>query len=707
MTSLNNSNEAVEYQPLNKLALTVFPNRFATAKSDASLSWEQLVSDLANTDAYPTKADLPYVKLAVFGDTTTKSPSGNSYRCDANVLAVSGVEGDYDAEAFPPDKAAQLLESVGIKCFIYTSASYTQEKPRWRLLAPFSQPLQADLEVMRLYRSEQLAKIDNILNEGTGLFARESYVLSQAFLFGRVEGREYLTFNVEGENIDRLELDSRIPCASPPVEPKSSERTGFNLGESMQALFSEANYHQSLIRIAAHYAAKGVPREANVEMLQGIFNASPNRGDKWPERYDYIPTAVDTAMRKFAPQKKETAFTQPKPLTKALLTEEPPPIPVLIPHIIPRDVFGLVGPGGVAKTTFALYLMVHVITGREIWGEPIIDPGACLFISAEDPIGTVRVRIYSICKELNLSEEEQEKVASNLFIEDVTGRMVRFVEADNKGNLSLADSVNELTATYSPCDIKLVMADPAVFFGAGERFVNDNEATLMQAGRTISKGLNGAAVGFIHHMSKAGSKEKDDSMHAGRGGAAFGDNSRSMLVMHVAEGKKGQPKLPASFDTFDIGTKIYITIAKFSVGKRLETPLWFLRHESSPFKFTTVRFEKDLTAEKRDNREAKEKEHDALFIIMRLAIEKAEIKGEKLFSKNGLHAACKELAPDSIGGVNGFGGLVDLAISRGQIEVLDLPEHLIQGARKTYFANPGSSGNSVTISLDGMEEFSV
>lgn len=684
----------------DEICFTVFTDQYGQNYTSHEMSWAALVSHLVETPAKVRKEDLPFIKLATFGDKWSKSEEERakgkgSYRWDGNVQAVTGVEGDYDAGEYPPEKAAQLLDSAGVKCLITTTSSHTPEKPRWRLLAPCSAPFFGESpDDRREYRRRQIRKIENTLGV-PGLFANESNTLSQGFYFGCVEGAEFESYIVEGEYIDLCDLDGKRyeTTHDKVMQLKTDVRERFDIDEAVRSLYAEENYHQNIIRMAARFTAKGSQPEAVIEMLQTIMLASPNKGEKWQARFDYIPTAVQSAVEKFAPDDKALGsppvFSTPKPFGTERLREAPPPIPVLVPHIIPRDVFGLVGPGGVAKTTLALRMMIHVILGRELWGEPVNDPGACLFISAEDPIEVVQNRVYEICKAMHLSDDEQETVGGKLFIEDVTGQMARFVLVDSSGNLAVSEHVRQLIKTYSEFDIKLCIADPAVFFGAGERFVNDNESTLMQAARTISRGL-GCAMGYIHHMSKAGTADKDNSMHAGRGGAAFGDNSRSMLVMHIANGEtKNEPKLPASYDAFDISTKMYVTVAKFSVGRRIEGPLWVLRRESNPFDFVLERFKSNAAAEAKAARAEAEKKQSDLFRALQSVVQGAVDKGEYITSQSALYEACRVSHPDVTPSRDVFRGLIDLAIGKGVIAQHTLPKTQAQGKRQTtYICGP-------------------
>lgn len=78
---------------------------------------------------------LPLVKLALFGEKRTDK---GCLRHDANVTEITGLEADYDGGATSVEEAAEIARQTGLNCIIYTSPSYTVQKPRWRLLTPFS-----------------------------------------------------------------------------------------------------------------------------------------------------------------------------------------------------------------------------------------------------------------------------------------------------------------------------------------------------------------------------------------------------------------------------------------------------------------------------------------------------------------------------------------------------------------------------------------
>lgn len=278
----------------------------------------------------------------------------------------------------------------------------------------------------------------------------------------------------------------------------------------------------------------------------------------------------------------------PRPLGyEDLFVARPAPPPVLLPGILPCDAFALVGPGGVAKTTFALWLKVHLILGRPVLGRTPARSGPCVLVSAEDTREVVLYRVREISDALGLTEVERRAVADGLYVEDLTGRVARLVEADERGNLTFTGLAGWLIHRYAEIRPALVTLDPAVYFGPGERFVNDAEAMLMQAARRIGRELGGAATGLIHHMGKAHARDGVADQYAGRGGSAFADNSRGVLVMHSHESDSREYPRPLEVTDQDMadGRAMRLHVAKFSAGPRDRAPLWIVRNAENPWRF--------------------------------------------------------------------------------------------------------------------------
>lgn len=177
-----------------KIELTWFDNIQAVKKRPAEMTWATFTALTYRPPVRESKQDLPWIKLAKFGD--QRSPKG-CYRTDKNVLALTGVELDYDNAQLPFFEAVSRLSGL-IRCVAYTTPSHSRERPCYRILAPFSDPIEGDTPKLKIFRREMIDKIAAV----SGQPARESYVLSQAYYFGRVEGREYHHAIINGGWVD-------------------------------------------------------------------------------------------------------------------------------------------------------------------------------------------------------------------------------------------------------------------------------------------------------------------------------------------------------------------------------------------------------------------------------------------------------------------------------------------------------------------------
>lgn len=161
------------------MRFTIFNDQFATTKTDHDETWEAICAGIANPPEYPDKAACPFISLAAYGDTPNEN---GCLRHAENVLAITGLEGDHDAGTVSLAEAAQRASYAGLRACLYTSASHTPERPRWRILVPLSQerPL-----------SDRAAFMDRLNGALGGCLTPESWTRSQAFLLGRVRGVPY------------------------------------------------------------------------------------------------------------------------------------------------------------------------------------------------------------------------------------------------------------------------------------------------------------------------------------------------------------------------------------------------------------------------------------------------------------------------------------------------------------------------------------
>src|SRR5215216_6177258 len=112
-----------------RTVVTIFENRLDIGKREHTCDWESLCSYLIEQPERPDKLSAPLFSLSQFGD-HRESPRG-ALRNKSNLIAIHGVEADYDAMVMSPEEAIQRCQQAGLQALVYTSASHTPETPRW------------------------------------------------------------------------------------------------------------------------------------------------------------------------------------------------------------------------------------------------------------------------------------------------------------------------------------------------------------------------------------------------------------------------------------------------------------------------------------------------------------------------------------------------------------------------------------------------
>jgi hypothetical protein len=180
------------------ISLTYFTDHTGIYATPDRTTLRALIPKLTNTTA-ASKAALPWTKLAQFGQQRTEK---SSLRHNANVLAIHGVEADYDGEQITLDSARRIMAGAGLAAILYTSPSHTASKPRWRILCPTSVPYPP------AERSRFLARVNGLF---AGALSAESFTLSQSYYYGRVgDAPDHEVVAVDGGHIDHADhLDAQ------------------------------------------------------------------------------------------------------------------------------------------------------------------------------------------------------------------------------------------------------------------------------------------------------------------------------------------------------------------------------------------------------------------------------------------------------------------------------------------------------------------
>ena len=298
---------ATNAQSAQGFDVTFFDDCYAKTCKQKTMTLDELRDLVFNTDA-ATKAGLPWLKLALFGEKKTES---KSLRHDANVLEISGIEADYDGEVMTFDDAVACLQKAGLHALIYTSPSNTPAKPRFRVISPCSRKLPPE------QRYRLVARLNGVLG---GVLADESFALSQSYYYGSVNGNpDHRAEIVEGACIAlRDDLDFGAIGKKEFGNDKPNGHAGHNGADNEHNGNGEAHsggdwaqhfgkihagdeLHNSTRDLAAELIVAGMNDGAAVNLVRGVMESSSAPHDaRWRERYEDIPRLVASASEKFA-----------------------------------------------------------------------------------------------------------------------------------------------------------------------------------------------------------------------------------------------------------------------------------------------------------------------------------------------------------------------------------------------------------------------
>ena len=474
--------------------ITFFDSPAAPSKRESTLTLDGLRALILATSA-PAKPGLPWLKLARFGEARSRK---GSLRHNANVLAITGIEGDYDGETMAPSAAVATLDAAGVSALVYTSPSHRPERPRWRVLCPTSAPLPPD------QRAALVARLNGVLG---GVLSRESFALSQAYYFGAVtDGAPVQAWIVGGTPIDTLrELDAGAAWpASAPLAPLPALPAGLPPDAHCQAALDRARdlltapeavgqRHQALLtatRLVAPMVRAGyLDAGAAVLALSDAMEASgrvPNDGE--------VESALSGAVHLAVPYEPPTQGEEfdlieiPRPAARPSLALIHPADcdlgtgrEYLVKGLLSRgDVAAIVGAPGCGKSVLAPFIAYMVAQGRAVFGRRT-RPGRVLYLAAEDGAG-MRQRIHALRQR--------------------HGDAPDFALAET-GNLRDPAAVTLLSNTVAQWKPALVVVDTlgAAFAGMDENAAADMGQVVALARRIAA---TGAAVLLIHHIAKHG-----------------------------------------------------------------------------------------------------------------------------------------------------------------------------------------------------------
>ena len=484
--------DAAEFH--HPLTITTFASAGATHKAEQSTTLSALADRIRTTRA-PIKDRLPWLKLARFGDRRTDK---ECLRHDANVLAISGVELDYDGEVVTMAEAEELLLKAGVLSLLYTSPSHTEAAPRWRVLCPTSVEFPPDK------RKHLMGRLNGVLR---GAGSSESWTLSQSYYFGGVGDNPAPNVRlIEGSPIDLLDDLDRGSRGKPDTKVGSSSagdtstlpRSGPIDEEALiQQIISGVSYHVPTVRLLGRWARSDVPLMVARARLFAAMDEVPEsaRDGRWHSRYADVDRCLDGIYVKEAEKRDaaveppiEGATTQPAststttegtqtaaPLsayTLGALLDDTSPMPddLIGPRVLtPGGMLVLGGAPKVGKSDFLLNLLVHAASGVPFLRFTAPRPLRVFYLQAEIQYHYLRERLQQLRIDPSVIERARQTLV-------VTPKLRLLL--DEQGAALVAAVIREAFPDVPP---DVICIDPIrnLFDGGpGGEGENDNNAML-------------------------------------------------------------------------------------------------------------------------------------------------------------------------------------------------------------------------------------
>ena len=255
------------------ITFTLWQDKSGFNKRELVLPWSEIPAVIRDAGNRKAKLDCPMIKFATFGDIRNAKPTPpggiekpGSLRHDGNVLAVTGIEGDYDGEIVSPDEAIDRLERHKIRAYLATTYTNRPGRPRWRVFAPLSRPV-APAERLRYAQ---------ILNGALdGILAPESADLSRAYFVGWPPGIEPVvltTFTDADDGYCLDDLDHGDEIRQPFVgKPKpATEGQGGQDGDYLAELLAGEDLHANARKLVGKMVYHGYDAKLIQAMFEGL-----------------------------------------------------------------------------------------------------------------------------------------------------------------------------------------------------------------------------------------------------------------------------------------------------------------------------------------------------------------------------------------------------------------------------------------------------
>ena len=557
-------NAAVQPLPDKLISYTLFDGVFPRTKVErADVAWGDLVRRVVDAATYLEKAHCPLISMCDYGETLS---ANQCIRYAENVRRIYGVELDYDLEQMTLEEGAERLRLANIEACLYTSASHTPARPRWRVLAPLADP------TLPQQRAVLVGRLNRILG---GVASRESFTLSQSFYIGRVRGAAYETAVTHGRCIDEVDLEPLYHVSN---GAKGEGARDLTSDAQLREAFSRGeDRYQAMLKLSARWAARGMDASDIETSLEALFGDGASVNGDGVDLRKRIPGIAASAVAKFGESRREVPAVPPpevpdwyeeresepfgegdsespdpsapseapKLIDKriqwgALATESPPERDWSIKGWLGQGHVTLIsGPPGSGKTALCQALASAIALGYQVLDE-VPKPRRVLFWAGEDDRDELWRRQIAIAQWLGVPLAA---FADNLILMPLDAEDITLAAAGREG-LLITPRMKELREQIGDLDIGTVFLDSSArVFGGNE---NDrHQVTQFIAGLTWALTPTLAALGLIGHPAKALGSE-----FSGSTAWEASVRARWFFGFHAPDAKPDEPVDPASPERF-------------------------------------------------------------------------------------------------------------------------------------------------------------
>lgn len=256
----------------------------------------------------------------------------------------------------------------------------------------------------------------------------------------------------------------------------------------------------------------------------------------------------------------------------AAFQNEPPVLDFIWPGFIAGTVGALVAPGATGKSFWALEAAMSVacgVAGGDLVGLAPVQTGRVVYLAGEDPPEALECRVHTIGKHLN--RQAREAIAGNLILEPIMG-LGKDVMVERQLRRFIADYAG----------VRLIVLDTLSRIHSRDENSNGDMAHLINQLEKFAVGT-GAAILFLHHVSKGSAREcQTDQPGAARGASALIDNARWCGFVAKMTEDEAMRLSDHSYDREPIGNDRRGHFVRFGVSKQnydaTKLDRWYSRH---------------------------------------------------------------------------------------------------------------------------------